>query len=170
LRALTMLMRWSGLSILDAASLERDRLSKSEDGDAQIFLYRAKTNVPVYVVIPPDVADLLHSLPNSNPRYFFWSGNGDPRSAAKAFQRSYWKLFKLANILLPDNKRKRRHPHMFRDTFAVELLLAGNPIDQVSLMLGHSSVKITERHYACAVLQSTTATTDDCGETQLEQA
>jgi len=27
LRALTMLMRWSGLSILDAASLERDRLS-----------------------------------------------------------------------------------------------------------------------------------------------
>src|SRR6266704_4616300 len=61
LRALTMLMRWSGLSILDAASLERDRLSKSEDGDAQIFLYRAKTNVPVYVVIPPDVADLLHS-------------------------------------------------------------------------------------------------------------
>ena len=37
---------------------------------------------------------------------------------------------------------------MFRDTFAVELLLAGTPIDQVSLLLGHSSVKITERHYA----------------------
>jgi integrase len=37
---------------------------------------------------------------------------------------------------------------MFRDTFAVELLLAGVPIDQVSLLLGHSSVKITERHYA----------------------
>ncbi len=37
---------------------------------------------------------------------------------------------------------------MFRDTFAVELLLAGVPIDQVSLLLGHSSVRITERHYA----------------------
>jgi integrase len=37
---------------------------------------------------------------------------------------------------------------MFRDTFAVELLLAGVPLDQVSLLLGHSSVKITERHYA----------------------
>jgi integrase len=148
LRALTLLMRWSGLSILDAVSLERDRLSENEDGDDQIFLYRAKTNVPVYVVIPPDVAELLRSWPNSNPRYFFWSGNGDPRSAAKAFQRSYWKLFKLANIVLPDGKRKRCHPRMFRDTFAVELLLAGNPIDQVSLLLGHSSVKITERHYA----------------------
>lgn len=37
---------------------------------------------------------------------------------------------------------------MFRDTFAVELLLAGVPIDQVSLLLAHSSVKITEKHYA----------------------
>jgi integrase len=148
LRALTLLMRWAGFSILDATKLERSRLSKSEDDDDQIFLYRAKTGVPVYVVIPPGVADLLRSLPNSNPRYFFWSGNGDPRSAAKALQRSYWKLFKLANIKLPDETPKRCHPQMFRDTFAVELLLAGNPIDQVSLLLGHSSVKITERHYA----------------------
>jgi hypothetical protein len=37
---------------------------------------------------------------------------------------------------------------MFRDTFAVENLLAGVPIDQVSLLLGHKSVKITEKHYA----------------------
>jgi integrase/recombinase XerD len=37
---------------------------------------------------------------------------------------------------------------MFRDTFAVELLLSGVPIDQVSLLLGHSSVTITEKHYA----------------------
>jgi integrase len=148
LRVLTLLMRWSGLSILDAVTLARDRLAKNEENDDQIFLYRAKTNVPVYVVIPPDVADLLRSLPNSNPNYFFWSGNGDPRSATKAFQRSYWKLFKLAKICQPDGTGKRCHPHMFRDTFAVELLLAGNPIDQVSLLLGHSSVKITERHYA----------------------
>jgi integrase len=37
---------------------------------------------------------------------------------------------------------------MFRETFAVELLLAGVPIDQVSVLLGHSSVKIRERHYS----------------------
>jgi integrase len=37
---------------------------------------------------------------------------------------------------------------MFRDTFAIELLLAGVPIDQVSILLGHSSVKITEKHYS----------------------
>src|SRR5205085_11882025 len=35
-----------------------------------------------------------------------------------------------------------------RDTFAVELLLAGVPLDRVSILLGHSSIRITERHYA----------------------
>jgi integrase len=37
---------------------------------------------------------------------------------------------------------------MFRDTLAVELLLAGVPIEQVSILLGHKSIRVTERHYA----------------------
>src|SRR5579864_6479453 len=57
-------------------------------------------------------------------------------------------LQKSGKITKPDGTLKRCHPHMFRDTFAVELLLAGVPLDQVSLLLGHSSIKITEKHYA----------------------
>jgi hypothetical protein len=38
--------------------------------------------------------------------------------------------------------------YRFRDTFAVELLLSGVPIERVSILLGHQSVRITERHYA----------------------
>jgi integrase len=148
LRAFTLLMRWSGLAILDTVKLERNRLSQSPEGDDQIFLYRSKTKVPVYVVIPPELAGLLRKLPNTNPKYFFWSGNGKPTTAKRAYFRSLQKLFKLADIRDEDGAPKRCHPHMFRDTFAVELLLAGTPIDQVSLLLGHSSVKITERHYA----------------------
>lgn len=92
---------------------------------------------------------ILHALSNSNPRYFFWSGNGDPETAKKGWQRTLRHLFKkVAKITKPDGTPKRCHPHMFRDTFAVELLLSGVPIDQVSLLLGHSSVKITEKHYA----------------------
>lgn len=143
---MTLLMRWSGLRIRDAVTLERHRLH----GDS-LLLYQAKTGTPVYVPLPPHVVELLEDVPpgpKPNPRYFFWSGNGNPKSAVANWQRSYRRLFKLADIRKPDGELKRCHPHMFRDTFAVEMLLAGVPIDQVSLLLGHASVKITEKSYA----------------------
>ncbi len=146
LRTMTLLMRWSGLRIRDAVTLERHRLN----GDS-LLLYQAKTGTPVYVPLPPHVVEALENIPpgpKPNPRYFFWSGNGDPKSAVADWQRSYRRLFKSADIRTADGERKRCHPHMFRDTFAVEMLLAGVPIDQVSLMLGHASVKITEKSYA----------------------
>jgi len=118
----------------------------SEDG--KIFLYRAKTGVPVYVPVPPDIAETLRALPSENARYFFWSGNGDAQTACKGWRRSLTRLFEIAKIRKPDGTPKRCHAHMFRDTFAVELLNRGVPIDRVSLLLGHSSVKVTERHYA----------------------
>jgi integrase len=37
--------------------------------------------------------------------------------------------------------------HRLRDTFAVELLQAGVPLERVSILLGHRSVRVTERHY-----------------------
>jgi integrase/recombinase XerD len=118
-----LLMRWSGLAIQDTVTLERDRLSE----DGKLFLYRAKTGVPVYVPIPPDVAEILRALPSVNPRYFFWSGNGDPQTACKGWRRSFVRLFEIAKIRKPDGTPKRNskrcHAHMFRDTFAVELLM-----------------------------------------------
>ena len=43
---------------------------------------------------------------------------------------------------------KGGHPHRFRDTFAVELLLSGVLLERVSVLLGHSSIKVTEKHYS----------------------
>ena len=147
LRVLTLLMRWSGLAIRDAVTLERRRLSDN----GELFLYRAKTGNPVYVPLPPDVADTLRNIPpgpSPNPRYFFWSGNGSPKSVVGNWQRSFRRLFEITDLRRDDGSRKRCHPHMFRDTFAVEMLLAGIPLEQVSILLGHKSVKITEKHYA----------------------
>ena len=147
LRILTWLMRWSGLAIRDAVTLERWRLNDKNE----LFLYRAKTGNPVYVPLPNHVATALRDIPpgpKPNPRYFFWSGNGSPKSVVGNWQRSYRRLFELADIKREDGTRKRCHPHMLRDTFAVEMLLAGVPLEQVSLLLGHKSVKITEKHYA----------------------
>jgi integrase len=112
------------------------------------LLYRHKTKAPRFVPMLAAVAEMMHALPNSNPRYFFWTGNGDPLTATKGWQRSLRRLFKTVSLKTEDGQPRRCHPHMFRDTFAVELLLAGVLLDQVSLPLAHSSVNITEKHYA----------------------
>src|SRR5271156_2063029 len=39
-------------------------------------------------------------------------------------------------------------PHRLRDTFAVRLLTKGVPLEDVSRLLGHASVAVTEKYYA----------------------
>jgi integrase len=139
--AIILLLRWSGLRIGDAARLERTALTES----GSLRLYTQKTGEAVYVPLPPHAVKLLRKLPNDNPAYFFWNGTSAKDSPGKRWWSTLKKIFKAAGI--PD-----AHPHMLRDTFAVEMLLAGVPIDQVSILLGHSSVKITEKHYSPWVL------------------
>lgn len=134
LRALVLLLRFSGLRIRDAVTLSRDRIR-----EGKLFLYTAKTGTPVWCPIPPSVTDALDAIPD-NKRYFFWTGESKPKSCVGDWQRSLRRLFKLAAV--PDG-----HAHRFRDTFAVELLLAGVPLERVSVLLGHQSVKVTEKHY-----------------------
>lgn len=117
----------------------------------QAALYQAKTHQPVYVPLLAPVADALRSVPagpKPNRMYFLLSGNGLPKTAVADWQRSYRRLFKLADLRKADGTPKRCHPQMFRDTFAVEMLLAGVPLDQVSILLGHRSIRVTEKHYA----------------------
>jgi integrase len=71
----------------------------------------------------------------------FWSGAGKLATAVRVWETRLRKVFDLARI--PDG-----HAHRFRDTFAVELLLAGVPMERVSVLLGHSSIRVTERHYS----------------------
>jgi integrase/recombinase XerD len=102
-------------------------------------LYTAKTGTPVYCPLPPFVTGALNTIPESP--YFFWTGNSTPKTVAGVWQESLKRLFILAGV--PDG-----HAHRFRDTFSVELLLAGVPIERVSILSGHQSVRITEKHYA----------------------
>jgi integrase len=134
MKTLTLFLRYSGLRIRDAVTCARERLEGSK-----LFLYQAKTGTPVYCPLPPVVVDALTTIEGPNPKYFFWTGNGNPKSVVADAQRSFRKLFKLANV--------EGHPHMFRDTFAVELLKHGVSLETVSMLLGHASIKVTEKHY-----------------------
>jgi integrase/recombinase XerD len=136
IRALVLLLRHSGLRIMDAVCLEKSRVVGE-----RLFLYTQKTGTPVRVPLPAKVLKALKETPNENGEYFFWNGRSLKTSAVKIWERTMTRVFEIAKI-------ENGHIHRFRDTFAVELLLAGVPIDQVSIVLGHSSVRITERHYS----------------------
>lgn len=136
LRAFILVLRYTGLRIRDVVTLPKSRVVNT-----RLFLYTAKTGVPVFCPLPAFVAEALDACPAGNGEHFFWSGESKPKSAVGDWQRSLRKLFRLAGI--PDG-----HAHRFRDTFAVELLLSGVPLERVSMLLGHKSLKVTEKHYA----------------------
>ena len=51
-------------------------------------------------------------------------------------------------------------PHAFRHFFATQLLLRGVPIIKVSILLGHSTISTTQRHYAHILSDDLTGVTD----------
>ena len=91
LRAMVLLLRYSGLRISDAVALRRERVQ----GD-RIFLYQQKTGTPVYVPVPDFVIRALNSLPRRE--YLFWSGNGELKSAIEDWRRAFKSLAKIAGV------------------------------------------------------------------------
>lgn len=136
LRSLILVMRYSGLRIGDAVSVSMDRLI----GNA-LFLYTAKTGTPVRVTLPDFVADALRKTPPMNDRFWFRTPESKLQTWTGKWQARLLWLFGEAGIA-------GGHAHRFRDTFAVELLLAGVPLERLSVLLGHSSIRVTERHYS----------------------
>jgi integrase/recombinase XerD len=136
LRALVLLARYTGLRIGDLVGLSTDKTSGN-----RLFLRTQKTGTAVCTVLPESVLRELGSIPRASDTCFFWSGKGKLDSTVRSWQARFRRLFALAEI--PDG-----HAHRFRDTFATELLLAGVPMERVSVHLGHRSVKITEQYYS----------------------
>lgn len=139
LKTLVLLMRYTGMRVSDAVTLTTDRL----DGK-RLFLYTQKTGVPVYTVLPDSVLKALEATPRVTDTRFFWSGMGKRETVICDWQMRLKKVFDSAEVSKGEGNAIS---HRFRDTFAVELLLAGVPIERVSILLGHQSIRVTERHY-----------------------
>jgi integrase/recombinase XerD len=135
-RALVLVLRYSGMRIGDAVSCAVERLNGNK-----LMLYTQKTGVPVYCPLPNFVVSTLEEIPPTSERYFFWTGTSKLQTATGDWQAKLKKLFEKAGVA-------DGHAHRFRDTFAVELLLASVPIERVSILLGHTSIRVTEKHYA----------------------
>ena len=137
-RGMVQLRPWPPFIFCLYVTLQRSRLGK----DNRLALYRTKTGNPVTVLLPPPIADELRSVPpglDAHPDYFFWSGKGKKNKAASTWQKTLRRLWKLVKPALDledrDGKRIQPKSHMFRNTFAVELLKKHVSVDHVAMLL-----------------------------------
>jgi integrase len=105
----------------------------------------------VEFVLPDHVLNALNALPlrsAEHPDYWFWSRGCSPCVNTNKWVR---KIDRLNNYLAfkdEEGDPLEFRSHMLRDTFAVEMLLAGMELAKVSKLLTHESVATTERYYA----------------------
>jgi integrase len=128
-------MRYSEIRISDAAMFRRGQLK-----DGKLFLRQQKIKQPVWVPLPKKVIDALKVCDEGN-EHFFYKGIGKLKSCVTEWQQRLKLVYELAGVL-------GGHSHRLRDTFSVDLLTKGVPLETVSRLLGHTSIKTTEKHYA----------------------
>jgi integrase len=133
-RAFVLVLRYSGLRIGDCVGLRKEHL----DGD-RLFLRTQKTGESVYLPLPEIAIEALTQIKNGS-EYFFWTGKGLRKSAVADWQRSLRRVFEEAKVT--------GNAHMFRHTFATDLLTKGVPIEDVAILLGHATPVITAKYYA----------------------
>jgi len=88
LKALVLLMRYSGIRISDAVALSRGRI----DLNGRLFLYRQITGHPVLIPLPAPAIAALHDCDEGSPLYF-WSGAGKLKTALTEWQERLKKAF-----------------------------------------------------------------------------
>jgi integrase/recombinase XerD len=92
------------------------------------------------VLLPEEVAEILRAVGRKKPQFFFWNGKSKPATIAGTWSEKIKAVFDEAKI-------EDGHSHRFRDTFAVSLLENGASLESVSVLLGHTSIQITQKHY-----------------------
>jgi integrase len=161
LRAIVLVMVYSGLRISDAVTLNDTQLVRRESGSgfAIKLMSMQKTGEWVRIPVTQEVADALHSLSfkgeKDGKKFWFYSGNGERDTAINNWRERVTNLLTLAQEP-PLYKPFAHHasPHSLRHTFAISMLNQGIDIHQVSRWLGHSSIRVTEAHYAHANRQT----------------
>ena len=152
IEAMVELSRYSGLRTSDVITFNANNLKQTRNGWILDFIQR-KTDEPALVPIPTHVAEILNPLPikgtREGKRYWFWTSIGKPTTAIKKYQADLTAIITLAQK--DGSFAHHTTPHSLRHTFAIQHLIEGVDIYQVSLWLGHTSVETTKKSYAHAI-------------------
>ena len=152
LRAIFLVQRWTGLRVGDVLILPKAALQ----GNRLAAVIRKKRNrkptaAHIECVLPDHVVEALNSLPlrpEEHPDYYFWSTTCTENMNTNKWLRKVDRLNDYLAFKDEEGNPLPFHTRMLRDTFAVEMLLAGVPLEKVSKLLTHESVTMTERYYA----------------------
>jgi integrase len=149
LRALCLLQRYEGLRLGDAVALPRTALVGN-----LLTLKTQKTGVLIKDRFVPDqVVTALTALSKGRKyfreEFFLWPKSvGSWKSLVARWEDKLRRLNPFLNFINDLGEPMKFHSHLLRHTFAVQLLLLGVPIDEVSKLLTHDSVATTETYYA----------------------
>ena len=131
---------YTGLSYSDVKMLTKDNLVKGIDGEMWIKTKRVKTNTPSNIPLLPTALMIL-----DNYKDHLEVINGDVLLPVLSNQKSNAYLKEIADLC---GINKNLTTHLARHTFATTITLSnGVPIESVSKMLGHKSLRTTQ-HYA----------------------
>lgn len=131
---------FTGLAYVDAKRLKRSEIAAGVDGEKWIFTKRKKTDTPTRIPILPVVLEIIQRY-EDHPQ----CENNGSLLPVPSNQKLNAYLKEIADIV---GIKKYLTFHMARHTFATTVTLNnGVPIESVSKMLGHKSIKITQ-HYA----------------------
>jgi site-specific recombinase XerD len=131
---------YTGLSYSDVKKLTKNNLVKGIDGEMWIKTNRVKTNTPSNIPLLPTALMIL-----DNYKDHIEVVNNDVLLPVLSNQKSNAYLKEIADLC---GINKNLTTHLARHTFATTITLSnGVPIESVSKMLGHKSLRTTQ-HYA----------------------
>ncbi|SDQ18622.1 site-specific integrase [Flagellimonas zhangzhouensis] len=126
---------YTGLPYQEVMSLEEKNIQTSFDNNLWISIHRKKTNRSLSIPLLPKAIQIIDRYKSNSTNVFSKISNQKVNSYLK----------EIAEIV---GIEKRITHHTARKTFASTVLLYNNvPMEIVSELLGHSSIKITQEYY-----------------------
>lgn len=128
---------YTGLSYSDIAKLNEEHLQMRDDGNTWIIINRTKTNSICNIPLFPNAIKIIDRY--ANYPLTVLKGRLLPVSSNQKLNSYLKELAEICNV------KKNLTMHMARHTFATTITLSnGVPIETVSKLLGHKTLKVTQ--------------------------
>ena len=141
-KAILFMAYSAGLRVSEVVNM---KLRDVDSERMQLFVEKAKGKKDRYVTLSAVLLDVLRNyikLCKTRPQVYLFEGQGDPGTQYSA--RSAQKIFQLARIKA--GIKKEVSFHCMRHSFATHILEKGVDIRYIKDILGHFSIRTTERY------------------------